>query len=70
LIKHTAKVAWDAKDKIIGGMESLGPLLLASKSNGLSYDHLPALTAEYCRRLEQSIRTLTKLNATAEIACV
>jgi len=70
IIKHSAKVAWDHKDMIIGGVEALGPLLLADAASGPAYEHENVLTAEYCRRLEQNIRLLTKLNTTASIECV
>ena len=55
---------------IIGGVEALGPLLLADAASGPAYEHENVLTAEYCRRLEQNIRLLTKLNTTAPIECV
>jgi len=70
IIKHSAKVAWDHKDMIIGGVEALGPLLLADAASGPAFEHDNVLTAEYCRRLEQNIRLLTKLNTTAPIECV
>lgn len=70
IIKHSAKVAWDHKDMIIGGVEALGPLLLAGAASGPVYEHGDVLTAEYCRRLEQNIRLLTKLYSTAPIECV
>lgn len=70
LVKHTAKVAWDHRDMILGGVEALGPLLLADANTGPDFKHEKVLTAEYIRRLEQNIRALSKLNSTAEIACV